>query len=288
MNIKSIPWSQSVLGVAALIFYLASVLFPFAAGVYLERLFPESMVRTVLTSLLLQTFGNAAALGWLAVNTSKNSKRFENYHLNNQSTIAIVRSMEKLLLSEHPLVVEHAKRRQDQALSALNLAASGELQYDEVQQKTVPERLAKELENELLATSLWEDNDPLGDLRPRYLGILEEKKKGNRNLVIKRLFLVKRGDEAEEQLKTRVKRDVDAKVDVRLMYRDEWQPTDCAQTPLDFGVWDGKRVWRYNTREDGGRGLRRARLLVSTATVKAYAEAFNLNFAAAKTREDFG
>ncbi len=199
-------------------------------------------------------------------------------HMDNAEFFRLV---SRVAATEDQIFSRHGKEVLERARKTLQRAANGELLLDDQERLSLALELASSIQEELLATLLWAEHDPMGPARDTQLGRLySAATRKERPVRIKRLFLIKPGDENDLRLEERVRKDIEhGRVEVRLLFQDQWLGSDDElAAPLDFGVWDRKRVWSYRPTEIGGTKARRVVLLAGEDHVSRYAKAFKANF----------
>ena len=195
---------------------------------------------------------------------------------------ALLALSSELATHDDEIFRERANQAIEEATFLLKRAAAGELFLDESERVVVSLRLAAEVREEMCAILLWDPIDPLGAARSDYLDALKRSRaRGGRAVEVRRLFVIETGDELNAQLHGRLREDLDAGVEVRVMFRSDWVPGDHELgQPVDFGIWDRKRVWKYHAREGrGDPGSRKASLFTGVDQVNRFLQVFDANFA---------
>jgi hypothetical protein len=159
----------------------------------------------------------------------------------------------------------------------LKRAAEGEFHLDNVDTAALGMMLASDVEKSLDATVVWLD-DPMPEAgRRQYLKLLAEAHK-KRGVNVRRLFLIRKGDESSPEFLARVRKDLHDETEVRYLHVNDWVRTEGVQYPVDFGIWDGKRVWVYDPKQSTDACDRFATLLRDEASMLTYPRVFEANW----------
>lgn len=187
----------------------------------------------------------------------------------------VFRSMQKLTGAD-PLFYKHMSSNWNTFKERLKQAELGVLRLEECEMATYPCELAESVQKSLYATCVWID-DPFGSKkRAAYLDKLHEAHQRH-GVTVMRLFIVSAADKASEAFRTRLLEEKRRGFTNKCIAPEEWVGTGLVKQPVDFGIWDEKRVWVF-TGERLPSGRHSAELHNAETTVKEYRAAFDANW----------
>jgi len=135
-----------------------------------------------------------------------------------------------------------AETRVDLLRKWLKKAQSGEWEIGDDGRLAIPLKLAQEVKRTLDTTAFFEHDPTTSDYHDLLAKAIRE-----RSVTVRRLFLIKPGTDQEKTFEARVRKDLNARVEVRYRLIDCWIGSAIALTPRDFGIWDKELVWIYSS-----------------------------------------
>ncbi len=200
-------------------------------------------------------------------------KRLDDYMLFNE----LYRSLRRIEDTGDGMFYKQARETLVQLEYRLKKAEDGELNLDNADTAAIGMELASEVQRSLDATVLWPD-DPMPEAgRQKYLKCLAEAI-ASRHVVAQRLFIIESGMESDPAFLGRVQQDLKNKVLVRYLHTGDWARTPEVPYPVDFGVWDGRRIWVYHPKQFTAASERFATLLKDKASISLYPRVFKANW----------
>ena len=206
-------------------------------------------------------------------NVLSHFKRVDEYMLFNE----MYRSLRKIEDSGDGLFYRQARETLVQLEYRLKKAEDGELNLDNADTAAIGMQLANEVQRSLDATALWPDDPMPYAGRQEYLKCLAEAI-ANRHVVIHRLFIIEPGMEKNRDFLDRVEQDLKNEVQVKYLHIEDWVRTPDVPYPVDFGVWDNRRVWVYHPKHPTAASERFANLLKDKASISLYPRVFKANW----------
>jgi hypothetical protein len=161
--------------------------------------------------------------------------------------------------------------------SRLKKVERGELILDNAETAAIAINLADSVQQSLEATMLWGKTQFTGTAEDDYLGKLASAIK-KRQVVIRRLFIIESGVESDPKFRERILRDQGNGVEVKYLHKNDWVQTEGVLHPVDFGIWDNKRVWTYSDNPDLTPSGRLATLYNNEGDVSYYRSVFVANW----------
>jgi hypothetical protein len=156
-------------------------------------------------------------------------------------------------------------------------AANGKLILDPGDVLEIPILLAQQLATSLDATSWWGVNDPLEDTQKmEYLQEIESKVATASPCNVRRLFILRKGDDSMQEFQSRFQNDKNKGIKVRYIFEEDWVVNFKVKHPVDFGIWDRKRLWMFE--KNLSTNKYESHFVIDADTLGYFQEAFNLNW----------
>jgi len=155
----------------------------------------------------------------------------------------------------------------------LKRASIGDLEIRDEDRLTVPLALATEVQTSLDTIAFFENDPTTGEYHDLLAEAISDSK---RHITVRRLFLIKAGIENSSRFEERVRKDLNAKVQVRYRHIDKWIGSQGVPKPVDFGIWDQELVWIYTDDPEAKREEMHPKMVYGE--VDLYQKAFGQNW----------
>lgn len=93
---------------------------------------------------------------------------------------------------------------------------------------------------------------------------------------VRRIYIVEDFDKSDKKLTKSIKEDIDMGVEVKWCLINDWEAGHSDKFAVDFGIFDKKRVWKYERKITGVE--RTAQIDINQTIIDGYQEMFNANW----------
>ena len=166
----------------------------------------------------------------------------------------------------------------------LDNVIGGRLEISDSEKLAIPLALASNVQKTLDTTAFFE-NDPTTITDDYHDALTDAIQDEERQVRIRRLFLIREGIEDSKEFCERLKKEIDAGVQVRYRFFNAWIGSHEVPSSVDFGIWDRELVWVYTDDPEATFDEMRPRIL--HGEVDEYEKVFEQNWSKA-TVPDLG
>lgn len=183
--------------------------------------------------------------------TTSNSPKRVGKHNIQDDFVALSQSLKSIDASGDDIFAESALGVIKQMRQQLDSMAGGIIDVrQDVELSNLPTELMSEVQSTVCATLFWREDTLREGRRQSYNDAMTEAIE-RRKVRVQRLFILPDDEKIEGRALERIRQDIAANVEVKIISETSWGRK--GDSPVDFGIWDGKKAWIFRNLIDGHR-----------------------------------